>query len=59
MVLKFSKKVQLLQFCAVLSKKCKFIEAIYLYVSERSRYALPENGIAYYALTYVYRQIRV
>ena len=45
MVLKLSKKVHFLQFCADLSKKSKSIKAIYIYASERSRYALSENGI--------------
>ena len=38
-----------LQFCAVLSKKFESIKAIYIYASERSHYALSENGIVYYA----------
>ena len=37
MVLKLSKKVHFLQFCADLSKKSKSIKAIYIYASERSR----------------------
>ena len=52
MVLKLSKKVHFLQFCADLSKKSRSIKAIYIYVSGRSRYALWENGIVYYAMTY-------
>ena len=51
MVLKLFKKVHFLQSFADLSKKSKSIKAIYLYASERSRYALSENGIVYYALT--------
>ena len=50
MVLKLSKKVHFLQFCADLSKKCKSIKDIYIYASERSRYTLSENGIVYYAI---------
>ena len=50
MVQKLSKKVHFLQFCADLSKKSKSIKAIYIYASERSRYALSENGIVYYAV---------
>ena len=45
MVLKLSKKVHVLQFCAGLSKKSKSIEAIYIYKSERSLYIFSENGI--------------
>ena len=45
MVLKLSKKVHFLQFCAGLSKKSKSIEAIYIYKSERSLYTFSENGI--------------
>ena len=44
MVLKLSKKVQFLQYCADLSKKRKYIKAIYIYASERARCALSENG---------------
>ena len=39
-----------MQFCADLSKKIKYIKAIYVYASERSCYALSENGILYYAM---------
>ena len=28
------------------------VEAIYIYVFERSRYALSENGIVFYAMAY-------
>ena len=59
MVLKLSKKVHFLQFCADRSKKCKSIEDIYIYTSERSRYALLENGIVYYAMTYCFGDISV
>ena len=59
MVLKVSKKVHLLQFCADLSKNSKPIKAIYIYASERSHYALSENGIAYYAMTYCFGDISV
>ena len=37
MVQKLSRKVHVFQFCADLSKKFKFIEAIYIHLSERSR----------------------
>ena len=59
MVLKLSKKVHFLQFCADLSKKSKSIKAIYKYVSERSQYALSENGIVYCAMTYYFGDISV
>ena len=59
MVRKLSKKVHFLQFCADLSKKSKSIKAIYIYASERSRYALSENGIVYYAMTYYFEYISV
>ena len=44
--------MQFLQFCADLSKKSKCIKAIHIYASERSCYALLENGIVYYAKTF-------
>ena len=59
MVRKLSKKVYFLQFCAELSKKSKSVKAIYIYASERSRYALSENGIVYYAMTYCFGDISV
>ena len=59
MVLKLSKKVHFLQFCADLSKKSKSIKVIYIYASERSRYTLSENGIVYSALTYYFGDISV
>ena len=59
MILKMSKKVHFLQYCADLSKKSKSIEAVYIYASERSRYALSENGIVYYAMTYCFEDISV
>ena len=57
MVLKLSKKVHFLQFCADLSRKFKSFKAIYIYIPESSRYALSENGIAYYAMTYWFGDI--
>ena len=51
MVLKWSKRVQFLQFCADLRKKSKSIKAIYVYASERSRFVLSENGIVYCAIS--------
>ena len=46
MVRQLSKKVQLLQFCADLSKKSKYVKAIYIYASESSHYTLSENVMA-------------
>ena len=37
--------------------KCKSIKAIYIYTSERSRYALSENGIIYCAMTYCFEEL--
>ena len=56
--LKLSKKVYFLQFCADFSKKSNSITAIYIYASERSRYALSENGIIM-LMTYCFRDISV
>ena len=47
MVLKLSKKVHFLQFCADLSKKPKPVKAIYMYWPESSQYTLSENDIVY------------
>ena len=44
-ILKLLKKVHFLQFCADLSKKSKYIKAIYIYASEWSCYPLSKNGI--------------
>ena len=72
MVLKLSKKVHFLQFCAGLASLLitsllttnltslfKSIKAIYICTSERFRYALSENGTVYCAMTYFFRNIRV
>ena len=48
-----------LQVCADLSKKSKSTKAIYIYASERSHYALSENVIVYYAMTYCFGVIGV
>ena len=40
-------------FCIVF----KSVETVYIYASERSRYALSENGIAHYALRYFFGEI--
>ena len=58
-VLKLSKKVHLLQYCADFSKKTKPVKAIYIYASKRSRYALSENDIVNYAITYCFGDIRI
>ena len=58
MVFKYSKKVRFLQFCADLSKKFR-PKAIYICASERSHYALLENGIVYYAMCYCFEDINI
>ena len=45
MVLKLSKKVHILQFCADLRKKSKYMKTIYIYASQRAGCTLSENGI--------------
>ena len=52
MVCKLSKKMHFLQFCADLSKKWKFVEAIYIYASESSHYTLSENAMIYRGLSH-------
>ena len=59
MVLKLSKKVHFLQFCADLNKKSKFFKAIYIYTSEKFCYALSQNGIVYCAMTDCFGDISV
>ena len=59
MVLKLSKRMRFLHFCADLSKKSRSVKANYIYVSGRSSYALPENGIVYYARTYCFGDISI
>ena len=59
LALKLSEKVQLLQYCADLSKKSNYIKTIYIYASERSRCALSENGTFYYVMIYWFGDIRV
>ena len=46
-VLKLSKKVQFLQFCAVLSKKPETVKTTCIYASESSHYILSENDMVY------------
>ena len=59
MFLKLPKKVHFLQFCADPTKKPKSVKAVYIYSSERTRYALSENGIVYCAMTYCFGDISV
>ena len=59
MARKLSKKVPFFQFWDDLSKKSKYIKAIYIYASERARWVLSENGIIYNAMIYCFRDIRV
>ena len=47
MVLKLSKTVHFLEFCADLSKKPKSVKPIYIYVSESPHYTLSENDLVY------------
>ena len=52
-VLKLSKKVHIFQFCADLSKKPRFVKAVYiLYASENSHSTLSENDIVYRGLSH-------
>ena len=51
MVFKLSKIVSFLQFFADISKKSKVVIAIYVYLSESSRFARLENGVGYYAMS--------
>ena len=55
MVLKLSKVVSFLQFFAGVGKKSKAVIAVYVYAFESSCFALLENGIGYYAMTYSYK----
>ena len=56
---KLSKKGHFLKFCVDLSRKSKFVKAIYIQATERSYCTLSENGIVYYAMTYLFRDVRV
>ena len=47
-----NKNVHFCQFCADLSKKCKSVAAIYIYVAESSHYTLSENDMVYGPLSY-------
>ena len=42
-----------------LSKKVHFLKAIYIHATERSYCTLSKNGIAYYAMTYLFGDVRV
>ena len=44
-MLKLSKEVYFLQFCADFSKKPECVKASYIYASESSRYTLSENDM--------------
>ena len=59
MVLKLSKKLHVLKFCADFSKKSNSIKAIHIYASETSCSALSENGMVYFDMTYCFGGIRV
>ena len=45
MVLKLTKKVYFIQYCADLSKKSKSLEVISIYASESSHHTVSENGM--------------
>ena len=51
MVLKMSKILSFLYFFPDVSKKPKAVIPIYVYESERNRFALLENGVGYCAMT--------
>ena len=51
-VLKLSKKVHFLQFCADLSKKFKSVKAIFINASESSHNTLSENDMVYRGLSH-------
>ena len=57
--LNMSKKVHFLRFCADLSKKSKSVKEIYIHATKRPCCTLLENGIVYYAMTYLFGHIRV
>ena len=52
MVLKSSRKVNFLLFCADPSNKLKSVKAIYIHASESPHYTLPENGMVYRGLSH-------
>ena len=57
--IKLSKKVHFLKFCADLSKKSQSLKVIYIHAAKRSCCTITENGIVYYAMTYLFGDIRV
>ena len=59
MIIKLLKKVHFFSFVLTSAKKSKYVKAIYIYASERSRYALSENVIVYYAMTWSFEDISV
>ena len=52
MVLKLSKTVHFLQFCAGLSQKPKCVKVIYIHGSESFHYSLSENDMSYKGLSH-------
>ena len=50
-VLKLPKKVYFLHFSINVSKKAKFVKAIYVYASESSHYTVAENDFVYMSLS--------
>ena len=58
MVLRLSKKVHFFWNFFVL-EKCKSIKSIRIHASEISCDTLSENGLAYYAMTYCFGDVRV
>ena len=58
MILKLS-KIVLFAFFADVSNKSKAVIAVYVYAFESSCFALLENGIGYYAMTYSSEDISV
>ena len=48
-----------LKFRADLSKKSKSVKAIYIHATERPCCTVSENGIVYYAMTYLFGDIRI
>ena len=59
MVLKLSKVVSFLHFFAAVSNKSKAVMVVYVYAFERSCFALLENGIGYYVMTYSLEDISI
>ena len=53
------KKRQFFNFVLTSAKKSKYVNAIYIYASETSRYVLSENVIVYYAITSCFEDISV